>query len=133
MKDNEKIKGYAKSIVQTLRRNLRKNVEVVISVTPSEKPGGVVEVQLVEQKLGMRKSPRAVEIKQASATVNEALELIPQNLVAGNLKNIQFSGTSISMENNRIVFIKGDNDHWSEKDAIADVNKAINPRMEVKS
>jgi hypothetical protein len=132
MKDDATIKEYAKSVIRTLRPNLRKNIEVVISVTPSEEPGGVIEVQLVEKKLGMRRSPRAVEIKQTSATVNDALEFIPQNLFGGNLQGVQFRGTNISMSNNRIVFIKGDNDHWSETDAIYDVNKAINPRMEAK-
>ena len=132
MKDDKRMRGYAKSIVQTLRPNLRKNVDILISVSPSEAPGGVVEVQLVEQKRGGRKSPKAVEIKPVSATVNEALKAIPQNLVSGDLQAVQFRGTNISMENNRIVFIKGDNEHWSDVDAAADVNKAINPRMEVK-
>jgi hypothetical protein len=133
MKDDRQIKGYAKGIIQTLRSNLRNNIDIVIAVTPSEGPGGVVEVQLLERRSGFRKSNKGILINKASATVNEALAAIPQSFTDKNQPHVEFRGTNISMEKNRIVFIKGDNDHWSEDDATKDVNKAINPRLKVSS
>lgn len=132
MKDNKRMSRYAMRIIQNLKPKLRSDVDVSITVYPAEQGGGVVEVQLIPNaKASARKrKSRGIKILPVKATINDVLEVVPQRIVSGNLKGVQFQGTNISLENNRIVLIKGDNEYWTENDADSDVGKIINHKVE---
>lgn len=132
MKDNKRMSRYAMRIIQNLKPKLRSDVDVSITVYPAEQGGGVVEVQLIPNaKASARKrKSRGIKILPVKATINDVLEVVPQRIVGGNLKGVQFQGTNISLENNRIVLIKGDNEYWTENDADSDVGKIINHKVE---
>ena len=132
MKDNKRMSRYAMRIIQNLKPKLRSDVDVSITVHPAEQDGGVVEVQLIPNaKASARKrKSRGIKILPVKATINDVLEVVPQRIVGGNLKGVQFQGTNISLENNRIVLIKGDNEYWTENDADSDVGKIINHKVE---
>jgi hypothetical protein len=127
MKDSDALSLYAKGVIKNLKPNLRKDIEIVLTIHPTDTIGGVVEVVL-EPSNG-KGHKRGVEIKSSKQTVNDILRAVPQNLIAGNTDGVTFQGTNISMDHNRIVFIKGDNEHWSGADAIADVQKVIDLKV----
>jgi hypothetical protein len=63
----------------------------------------------------------------AEDTVNAALEHVPQRMIGGNLSGVKFGGTNISMEPNRIVMIKGedDDDLWNDQAAKKDAQRIL--------
>jgi hypothetical protein len=62
-------------------------------------------------------------------TINKALTNIQQRMFGGNLDGIKFGGTNISMEPNRIILIKGEdeNPEWSDQAAQNDVKRILAP------
>lgn len=125
MDDKVALNKYARGVIRNLKPNLRQDIDITLTVHPSQNVGGVVEVVLAPPA-GRARNNRGIEIKAAKGSVNEILKTVPQNLVGGDLEGVTFEGTNISMENNRIVFIKGDNEHWKDTDAKIDVDKIIN-------
>lgn len=125
MDDKVALNKYARGVIRNLKPNLRQDIDITLTVHPSQNVGGVVEV-ILAPPVGRGRNNRGVEIKAAKGSVNEILKTVPQNLVGGDLDGVTFEGTNISMENNRIVFIKGDNEHWKDTDAKIDVDKIIN-------
>jgi hypothetical protein len=123
--DKVALNKYARGVIRNLKPNLRQDIDITLTVHPSQNVGGVVEVVLAPPA-GRARNNRGIEIKAAKGSVNEILKTVPQNLVGGDLEGVTFEGTNISMENNRIVFIKGDNEHWKDTDAKIDVDKIIN-------
>lgn len=67
--------------------------------------------------------------EETSATVNDTLRLIDQKLVGGNIDGIVFKGTNISLEPDRILLIKGEDDEneWSDQSARHDVERIVTP------
>jgi hypothetical protein len=128
--DKDALKKYARGVIRNLKPNLRKDINITLTVHPSQNSGGVVEVILSPHigKIGKGtgvKGIRGINIRAAKGSVNEILKTVPQNFIGGSLDGVTFEGTNISMENNRIVFIKGDNEHWKDADAKFDIEKII--------
>jgi hypothetical protein len=143
MNDDKTINQYARSVIKNLKPSLRKDFRIQLNITPTNESGGVVEVEIIQPStvIGGRYKSKApagkggrvlsngVAIRVAKKSVNEALIDIPQKMIGGDFSTVTFAGTNIYMEGNRIVFIKGNNEDWSEQNAKDDVEKAINPRM----
>jgi hypothetical protein len=128
MQDKELLELYANGIIKNLRPNIRKDIDINLIIHPAFSSGGVVEVELEPRNKKNKTSPFV--IKEPKDNIGDVLENVPQSLIKSNFNDVTFEGTNISMENNRIVFIKGDNDHWSSEDAIADISKIVNVKVE---
>ncbi|CAG35050.1 hypothetical protein [Desulfotalea psychrophila] len=121
MKDRNIINKYIEKIQKVLKPRLRRDIGMNIIVYPAKMQGGVVEVKL---ESGLQDD---YSVKDTYETVNEILKVVPQRLVSGNIDGVTFGGTNISMEENRILFIKGEDTDWSEGDADKDIGKVLNP------
>lgn len=117
MQDKSKIDEYIAAFTSQLVRRLNAGVGIKTIVHPAETAGGVLEVLLEKGKGG------EVQYLTPARTVNEALSSVKQNLVSGDLSSITFTGTNISMQGNRIVLIKGDDNAWSKNSAATDLNR----------
>lgn len=123
MNNKKELKNYTVKFLKEFRPRIRPDVGVNISVYPVEGSGGVVELKLVR---GMPFGHKKIEYKTASKSVNEILGHIPQKIVEGDLNNIKFQGTNISLEENRILLIKGDDECWKEENAVSDLTRVFN-------
>lgn len=123
MNKKDLLKKYANKFVSELRPRLRGDVQADMVIYPANGNGAVVEVKLLR---GSSRKNKAIQFAADSPTVNSVLKKIPQHFVGGNIDGVHFAGTNISLENNRILLIKGDDQHWSESDAIADLSRVFN-------
>lgn len=122
MDKKEEISVYANKLLQELKPKLGKDVQADFIIYPASGRGAVVEVKL---KRGGHQAPKWITFEPDAPSVNEVLKTIPQKFVGGNIDTVQFSGTNISLEENRILFIKGDDQHWAESDAIEDISRVL--------
>lgn len=121
MKDQKIIQEYINNFRRHLSKHLKPGFGVECKVYPSEQDGAIFEFT-IDQKLQNKDI-----FQPPSATVNEALKDIPQNMFGGNLGGIKFGGTNISLEGNRIVMIKGENEktEWTDDASNSDVSRII--------
>lgn len=122
MKDKNTIQSYVNNFRRHLSIHLRPGIGLSCNIHPSKQEGAILEF-LIGSNLSnedLFNSPQE--------SVNVVLKSIPQKMVGGNLDGIKFSGTNISMEQNRIIIIKGEDDPnlWSDKGAKTDVEKILN-------
>lgn len=124
MKDKKTIDEYTAAFKNLLQKRLKKGIGIKCVVHPAEEAGAVLEFILVpkgEQQL--------IEYKPAEETVNDVLKRVEQKLVGGDISNVTFAGTNISMEGNKIILIKGEDDlgEWDEGAARSDLNRIFHP------
>jgi hypothetical protein len=119
------IQNYIQEYINNFRRHianrLKPGIGLACTVHPVKGEGAVLEF-----KIGPNiKNEDVFEPTQES--VNAVLKVIPQNMVGGNLDAIRFSGTNISMDPNRILLIKGENDPslWTDEGAENDVLRIL--------
>ena len=119
MQDKKRLGNYVSAFANNLSHRLAPNIEIYTIVHPAESEGAVIELRL-EKGAGGK-----VHYESPTSTVNDALSVVPQNLVTGDLSDVRFRGTNISMQGNRIVLIKGDDtdEQWSDASAVADINR----------
>jgi len=122
MNKKDELTAYANKLFQELRPRLQKDVEADMVIYPTSGRGAVVEVKL---QRGRGQAAKKMKFEEDSPTINHVLKKIPQRLIGGNIDAVQFSGTNISLEENRILLIKGDDQHWSESDAVADISRVL--------
>ncbi len=122
MRREKDLKRYGKVLSENLSKYLKGDLKVSYDIYPSSAPGALLVVNVSKEK-------KRDSYQSLSRTVSEALSLLNQNFIGGNLKNVNFSGTSIFMDGNRIILIKGDDEQntWSNKAAIDDVKKIVKP------
>lgn len=116
--EKNKYQKYADYLALALKPHLQKKIGYEVHVYPSPE-GGVVELKLGEGLSG------PVVLEHDFSSLNEILKQVPQRFVAGNLDGVKLLGTNISMEGNRILFIKGEGSEWDEKDASGSVERVI--------
>lgn len=120
MKKKKILQTYINNFRRHLTPNLRPGIGLACKVFPVKKDGAILEFTLgaVEND---------DEYAVVSETVNVALENIQQKMVGGNLSGIKFGGTNISMESERIVLIKGEDDDslWNDAGAKGDVQRLL--------
>lgn len=125
MNKKEELNRYATKFANELQPRLRTDIQADVVIYPTSGNGAIVEVKLVPKS---KRSSTPICFEAESNSINQILKKIPQNFIGGNIDGIQFSGTNISLEGNRILLIKGDNQHWSESDAIADIARLLDAK-----
>lgn len=116
--DDKTYTKYVDYLTAALKPHLRKKINYEVHVYPSP-DGGAIEF-----KLGEGFSNRVI-LETSSSSLNEVLKTVPQNLVAGNLDDVQLLGTNIFMEGNRILFFKDINSGWNKEDALKNAEQVI--------
>lgn len=126
MKDSKTIERYLKFFGRRLSERLKPGIAYDCNVYPTNGPGAVLEFLF---RSGI---DNKVEYKPAEETVSSALVHVPQKLVGGNISGIQFSGTNISLEGNRILLIKGEDSEqdWDSVAAKNDISRIFHTHRE---
>lgn len=121
MNQTGKLKKYSELFESRLKSYLAKGIHVHTKIYPSTGEGAVFEFILDTQNTGTAK------IMQPHKSVGEILSKIDQKMIGGNVQNVRFKGTSLSLENNRIIVIKGEDEReqWTGQAASDDVDRVI--------
>ncbi len=121
MKDKKTIQAYVNNFRRHMSKYLKKGIGLSSKAYPVDGDGCVIEVRIGPNL------PNDDEIDEIHESINEVLKKIPQRIVSGNLDGIKFGGTNISMEPDRILIIKGEDDEnlWNDTGAANDVNRII--------
>ena len=121
MEDKKTIQEYVNNFRRHLVQHLKPGIGLSCKIFPAKAEGAVFEFALApiisNEDL----------FEDSKNTVNSILEDIPQSMFGGNIAALKFGGTNISMEPNRIVLIKGEDDPelWNDQGAKNDVEKII--------
>jgi hypothetical protein len=124
MRREKDLKRYGKVVSEHLSKYLKDRFKVSYDIYPSNGLGALLVFNIsTSQMKDSYKSP--------SKNVSESLASIEQNFIEGDLKNINFGGTNLFMDNHRVIIIKGDDaqNTWSKKAAIEDVKKIVKPEI----
>jgi hypothetical protein len=124
MNNQKLLKKYANSFVSSMKPSIKLGYNVSAKIHPTNGNGATIEFEINDSKKS------EVSLVQTVDSVNKTLATIEQNMIGGNIEGVRFSGTNIYMDGNRIVIIKGDNEHssWDNSAAQKDVQKVISPR-----
>jgi hypothetical protein len=121
MQNLKQIQGYINNFRRHIAAFLKPGIGLACKVRPAEKEGAILEFILGS---GVENDD---EYFPAEETVNAALKHVQQKMVSGNIDGIKFGGTNISMEPNRIILIKGEDDDnlWNDEGAKHDVERIV--------
>lgn len=129
MNNINQLKLYAELFKKKLNPFLAPGVSIRTTIYPVQSEGAVFEFFL-------NKSSDDVEIVDAErSTVGKVLLDIPQRIVGGNIDAVWFRGTNLSLEGNRVLLIKGEDDpnSWSTEAVIEDVKRVVSTSQEGRS
>ena len=115
------LQEYINNFRRHITPYLKPGVGLTCVSTPAFGQGAVVEFKMAPQV------KNEDYFNQAKGTVNDIIKGIPQKLVGGNIDAVRFSGTNISMEPDRIIIIKGEDDPnlYNDKGAKEDVERIV--------
>ena len=121
MKKLSKLNKYVELFIKNIQKYLSKNICIHSVIHPVHGSGAVFEFFL---KPGAETSQ---SVKPTEKSVSAVLSKIPQNMIAGDLNNVHFGGTSIYLEGNRIIVIKGEDksEYWSGTTVKNDVMRVV--------
>lgn len=121
MENKSTIQAYINDFRRHMSKYLKKGIGLTSKAYPSQGEGCVIEL-----KIGPN-LPNDDEIAEVHQSINDVLKKIPQRIVGGNIDGVRFGGTNISMEPDRILIIKGEDDKslWSDIGAKNDVNRIV--------
>lgn len=121
MNQTGKLKKYAELFEDRLREYLASGISVHTTIYPSVGEGAVYEFHLDSD------GRDSTKVMPSYQSVGEILSKIPQRMVGGDMRNVRFKGTNLSLENNRILVIKGEDDkeHWNGAAASKDVARVV--------
>ncbi|MBT3805001.1 MAG: hypothetical protein HOG03_10430 [Desulfobacula sp.] len=121
MEDKSTIQSYVNDFRRHMSKYLKKGIGLTSKTYPSHGEGCVIELRIGPNL------PNYDEIVEVHQSVNDVLKIVPQKIVGGNIDGVKFGGTNISMEPDRILIIKGEDDKnlWSDMGALDDVNKIV--------
>ena len=124
MNDPATLKRYIKYFKKYLEKRVQSGIKIKTIAHPVRGEGAVIEF-ILDNNLNP-----TVEILKPQETLNNAVNNVEQNLISGNIQGVKFSGTNISMQGNKIVLIKGENEDakWIEKAAKEDLNRIFHHR-----
>ena len=121
MKNITQLKIYAELFKEKFSPFLAPGVSIKTTIYPVESEGAVFEFFL-------NKSRDETEVVDATRpTIGKILSEIPQRIVGGDIEAVWFRGTNLSLEGNRILIIKGEDDpnSWSADAVSEDVKKVV--------
>jgi hypothetical protein len=126
MNNQKQLKKYANSFVSSIKPSIKRGYTISANIHPTNGDGATIEFEINDS----RKSK--VSFVPTVESVNKTLSTIEQKMIGGNIEGVRFAGTNVYMDGNRIVIIKGDNEHssWDNSAAREDVQKVISPRGE---
>ncbi|MCK4623470.1 MAG: hypothetical protein KAT62_14815 [Desulfuromonadales bacterium] len=121
MKNKKWLENYAKFFRRRLSEHLKPGIGIDCKVYPVYSQGAVLEFSLGENLSNQD------EFAEPQKSINEVLKTVTQRLVGGDISNITFSGTNISMEGNRIIIIKGEDsqEEWNGSGAKKDLDRIL--------
>jgi hypothetical protein len=121
MKNLTILQSYINDLRRHISPHLKQGIGLTSVTTPAYGQGAVFEI-----KLG-RDRKNDDFFNTAKPTVNDILKDIPQRLVSKDLNSVTFRGTNISMEPDRLILIKGDDDPdlFSDQGAKHDVDRIV--------
>jgi len=121
MNDKKIIQEYINNFRRHLSSQLKPGLGMECNIYPAEEEGAILEFTLGD---GLQNDD---SYKESQKTINEALKNIQQSMFGGNLEAFKFGGTNISLENNRLVLIKGENDSslWTDVASGTDVSNIL--------
>jgi len=122
MKDKNSIQAYINRFRKELGVKLRPDIGMEVIVHPVKEGGAILELIL-----GVNKS-NSDHYEKLNNKISQALKKINQHFFEGELSNLQFGGTNILAEKDRIILIKGgDNpEEWEGEAAKNDVHRLVN-------
>lgn len=115
------IQAYINSFRKILSPYVKPGIGMTCNVLPANDQGAILEFVL-----GLDIKNEDI-YKESEPTINVALKKINQHMIGGNIENIHFGGTNISLEGNRIILIKAEDriEEWDEKAAQLDASRII--------
>jgi len=124
MDNLKKLKKYTNSLIDALLPYLKRGYQVSATIHPASGEGAVVELNIHES---IRSD---ITIVNTVPRINDTLETIDQKMIVGNIQGVTFKGTNVYMEDQRIILIKGEDDHnyWSNKAVSEDINRIVPQR-----
>lgn len=128
MENLKKLKKYTNLFIDVLTPYLNKGFQVSATIHPASGEGAVIEFEIHKGKRS------DITIIGAVTKISDTLENIDQRMIGGNIQGVTFRGTNLYMDGQRIVIIKGDDEHafWSNKAAIEDVARVVSPERGAK-
>jgi len=126
MNNHKLLKKYANSFIDSIKPNIKAGYEIAVNIHPSNASGATIEFEIIEDKKSK------ITVIPSVASVNKTLGVIEQRMIGGNLDGVRFAGTNVYMEGNRIVIVKGEDEHssWSKRAAEEDAKRVIPPKGE---
>ncbi|WP_215405677.1 hypothetical protein [Vibrio gigantis] len=121
MRKQSKLNKYVELFKRHIAKYLARNISIKTVVHPVSSSGAVFEFFLNQD------DDEKVEYSPISQSVGHVLSKIPQRMIGGDVGNVQFGGTSLYLENNRIVVIKGEDSivEWGGDAVISDVKRVV--------
>ncbi|MDR3631732.1 MAG: hypothetical protein P4L42_15530 [Desulfocapsaceae bacterium] len=125
MEDKKIVQEYVNNFRRHLASHLRPGIGLSCKIFPAKAEGAVLEFTIGPSI----SNDDCFEIPKD--TVNSILQDVPQRLIGGNIGGVKFGGTNVSMEPNRIVLIKGEDDPqlWNDQGARDDIERIIGTQM----
>lgn len=105
MDNQKKLKKYTDSFIDELSPYLKKGFQVSATIYPASGEGALIEFEIHEGKRS------DITIVTTVPRINDTLESIDQRMIGGNIQGVTFRGTNLYMDGQRIVIIKGEDDH----------------------
>jgi hypothetical protein len=129
MKKLPRLKKYAELFRRSLSKFLAPGIHVRTVIYPVDQDGAVFEFLLNKE------ADETENVERTRPTVGAVLGSIPQRLFAGQIEGVRFGGTNISLEDNRILVIKGGDspNEWSGNAVISDVRRVVSTSLGSKS
>ncbi|EPZ7321232.1 hypothetical protein ACXR5E_003904 [Vibrio mimicus] len=121
MLKQSKLNKYVDLFKRNISNYLAPHVTIKTVVHPVSESGAVFEFFLNQE------NNSEVIWSSVRPTIGRVLSEIPQNMIGGNIENVSFGGTSLYLEGNRIVVIKGEDTatEWSGETVINDVQRVV--------
>ncbi|MFM5508196.1 hypothetical protein ACET6U_04350 [Aeromonas rivipollensis] len=121
MRQSSKLKKYSELFKRNISAFLAPGVSLKTNIYPVESNGAVFEFYL------NRDNDDTEVINKTKPSVGKVLQNIPQRMFGGNLENVTFKGTSLYLEGNRVIVIKGDDnkDDWTGEAVKNDVKRVV--------
>ncbi|SDK75017.1 hypothetical protein [Microbulbifer yueqingensis] len=119
MKEKE-LRRYGRRFISALYPYLKKNYSVEMDIYPTVSEGGVLEFNINQ------KSNR-VRVHEPFRTLSTAISELRPNFIQGNSDRVEFGGTNLFMDNNKVLVVKADNEpsSWNNRAAADDVRKIV--------
>jgi hypothetical protein len=125
MNNLKKLKKYANQFIERLKPSIRDGYTLSVVIHPANSKGAVLEFEITDKK-------SVVSLAPSTKKLNDTLQNIEQKFITGNIQSVTFGGTNVYMDGNRIILIKGDDEHesWNNSAVESDIERVLSPRGE---